>query len=346
MGPVLGPVVGGYLGEAVSWRYIMVLITCLTGAMLIAQAIYVPETYAPVLLRHRARELEKHSGKVHISKLDHMQGPKSVWETLKVAMSRPWVLLFKEPIVLILSIYMAIIYGTLYMMFAAFPIVFQQGRGWSQGQSGLAFFGTAVGMAFALVYMFWENRRFNRVAAAFPQGRAPPEARLIPTMAAAVFLPIGLFWFAWTNGPEMHWIVCIIGSSFFGVGNIMLNLGCVNYLVDSYVIYTASVMAANAMLRSVLGATFPLFTGLMYKKLGLHWASSIPAFLALLCMPFPFVFYKYGPQIRARCKYAVEAQKALDEILESSGDVEHITELDVIEEESRIGLEKSTTKDL
>jgi hypothetical protein len=99
-------------------------------------------------------------------------------------------------------------------------------------------------------------------------------------------------------------------------------------------------MAANAMLRSVLGATFPLFTGLMYQKLGLHWASSIPAFLALLCMPFPFVFYKYGPQIRARCRYAIEARKALDEILESSGDVGHITELDVVEEEEKIGLEK------
>lgn len=42
----------------------------------------------------------------------------------------------------------------------------------------------------------------------------------------------------------------------------------------------------------------------MYNKLGIHWASMIPAFLALACIPFPFVLYKYGPAIRARCKYA------------------------------------------
>jgi hypothetical protein len=33
---------------------------------------------------------------------------------------------------------MAIVYGTLYMMFAAFPIVYQQSRGWNQGERNLA----------------------------------------------------------------------------------------------------------------------------------------------------------------------------------------------------------------
>lgn len=45
----------------------------------------------------------------------------------------------------------------------------------------------------------------------------------------------------------------------------------------------------------------------MYAALGIHWASSIPAFLALACVPFPFIFYKYGPAIRVRCKFAAEA---------------------------------------
>lgn len=45
----------------------------------------------------------------------------------------------------------------------------------------------------------------------------------------------------------------------------------------------------------------------MYENLGLNWAASIPAFLSLLCVPMPFVFWKYGPAIRERCKYAKEA---------------------------------------
>jgi hypothetical protein len=52
----------------------------------------------------------------------------------------------------------------------------------------------------------------------------------------------------------------------------------------------------------------------MYNNLGIHWASSIPAFLALMCVPFPFLFYKYGRSIRLRCKFASEAAKELEEM--------------------------------
>jgi hypothetical protein len=164
-------------------------------------------------------------------------------------------------------------------------------------------------------------------------------------MIAAVATPIGLFMFAWTNGKTMPWILPVIGSGIFGFGNVLLSLGCVNYLIDAYVIYAASVMAANAIIRSLLGATFPLFTATMYKHLGIHWASSIPAFLALSCMPFPFIFAKYGAEIRSKCKYAAEAQKALDEMLKTSGDGdgENITDLELLEEEAKLELEKRTT---
>lgn len=48
--------------------------------------------------------------------------------TNQVTIARPWVLLFFEPIVLILSIYASIVDGTLYLNFTAFPIVFEQER--------------------------------------------------------------------------------------------------------------------------------------------------------------------------------------------------------------------------
>jgi hypothetical protein len=80
-----------------------------------------------------------------------------------------------------------------------------------------------------------------------------------------------------------------------------------NYLIDAYTIFAASVLAANSVLRSLFGFAFPLFTTQMYRNLGIHWASSIPAFLALVCVPFPFLFYKYGAEIRKRCKFAAES---------------------------------------
>ena len=78
------------------------------------------------------------------------------------------------------------------------------------------------------------------------------------------------------------------------------------------VVYAASVLAANSVLRSLFGTTFPLFTTRMYEKLGNQWASSIPAFLVLGCLPFPFLFHNYGPRIRSKCKFASEAAKVLE----------------------------------
>lgn len=73
----------------------------------------------------------------------------------------------------------------------------------------------------------------------------------------------------------------------------------------------------NLGIGSLFGAAFPLFTAQMYASLGIHWAASVPAFLALACIPFPLIFFKYGPRIRAKCKFAAEAAKLLEELREN-----------------------------
>ncbi|TFB04787.1 hypothetical protein CCMA1212_002927 [Trichoderma ghanense] len=314
LGPALGPIAGGFLGESKGWRWVEGLIAIFTGVVWIASSLAYPETYAPVLLRQRAAALSKKTGKVYISKLEEGQPPKTIGNQLRVSLLRPWLLLIKEPIVLLISLYMAIIYGTLYMCFAAFPIVFQQGRGWSPGIGGLAFVGIAIGMTLSTVGSVFDNNRYIRAAAKSPDGNAPAEARLPPAILGSILIPIGLFWFAWTNGPSVHWIVSIIGTIFFASGIVLVFLSLMNYIVDAYVIFAASALAASSVLRSLFGAAFPLFTSYMYKDLGIHWASSIPAFLALACVPFPFLFWKYGAKIRARCQYAAEAAEVLARI--------------------------------
>ena len=203
-----------------------------TGTLWIACSLLIPETYAPILLRRRAEKLSAMTGKVYASKMDAGHPRKTVGQQFAVALSRPWILLFREPIVLLSSIYMAVIYGTLYLCFAAFPIVFQRGRGWSPGIGGLAFLGVAVGMMIAIAYSAYDNGRYQREAEAHG-GVAPPEARLPPAIIGSVLLPIGLFWFAWTNGTDIHWVVSIIGSGFFAAGLVMVFLSLMNYLIDS-----------------------------------------------------------------------------------------------------------------
>lgn len=170
-------------------------------------------------------------------------------------------------------------------------------------------------------YNIWNNKRYAKLSDQH-QGYAPPESRLPLCMAGAVTAPVGLIWFAWTNSPSIHWMVSIAAGVPFGFALVVIFQGINNFLVDSYVIYAASVLAGTAVVRSVLAAVFPLFTGRMYQQLGIHWASTIPAILALVFAPFPFLLYKYGPLIRARCKYSAEAVAFMKQLQGQSQPVE------------------------
>ncbi|KAM5438220.1 MFS siderochrome iron transporter 1 [Microsporum canis] len=317
LGPVLGPVIGGFLGESAGWRWVEGLLAIFSGTVWIIGSIFLPETYPPVLLRKRAQRLSKLTGKVYASRMDIEQGKLSIGQAFQTALMRPWILLFCEPIVFLLSIYMAIVYGTLYMLFSAFPVVYQQYRGWTPGIGGLAFLGVLGGILIAMVVNLLDSRRYAKVSQEY-KGFAPPEERLPVAIIGGIAIPIGLFWFAWTNGPQIHWIVSIIASAPFGFGMVLVFLSLMNYLIDAYTIYAASVLAANSVLRSLFGAAFPLFTRYMYQNLGIHWASTIPAFLALACVPFPFLFYKYGADIRKRCKFAGEADAFMQKIIQAN----------------------------
>lgn len=309
LGPVLGPVMGGFISENVGWRWVQGVCTIFIGVIGILGVIFIPETYGPVLLQKRARHLTKMNGKIYISVLEKSQGTKKPSEVFTRALFRPWIFLFLEPIVLIASIYMAIIYGTVYMFMGAMPIVYNEDRDWSEGIGGLSFLGIAVGVIFGLICAIWDNN--TRYTKLILTKSATAESRLPPAIIGAVALPIGMFAFAWTNYPSIHWSVSIILSAPFGFGCVLVLLPIINYLIDSYTIYAASVLAAAAIFRSIVGAVFPLFTTQMYHNLGIHWLSSIPAFMTLICVPFPLIMYRYGMQVRMKCKYSFEAAETM-----------------------------------
>ncbi|KAE8364519.1 major facilitator superfamily domain-containing protein [Aspergillus caelatus] len=190
-----------------------------------------------VLLRRRAVMLSMKTGKLYVTSVDHRNPPGSLAERFQVSTTRPLHLLSKEPIVVVLALYMSFLYGTTYLLLAALPIVFQRVRGWSPGMGGLAFVPIAIGMLFATAFMVFINRQYTRKFRASETGQLPPEARLPSGKVGAALIPIGLFLFAWANDPSIHWAVCMVGTAFFGFGNICVTLALVNYLVDSCSIF-------------------------------------------------------------------------------------------------------------
>lgn len=213
MGPTLGPFIGGYLGEDEGWRWVssmsqllkmrtnnfqvMGLMGIIAGAFWLLGIFLVPETYGPLILKNRAQVLSEKTGKCYISEYDHAGKADPPAVVLKKALVRPWLLLFVEPIVLILSIYTAIVYGTLYMLFGAYPVVFQLERGWSAGKGGLAFLGVAVGMFSAVPTVSLINLWYMKITKAAKGGVVPPEYRLPGSMIGGICVPVGMFWFAW-----------------------------------------------------------------------------------------------------------------------------------------------------
>jgi hypothetical protein len=97
---------------------------------------------------------------------------------------------------------MAIIYGTVFLFMGAMPIVYNQDRGWSEGISGLAFMGIAVGIILGVLYVIYDNnRRYMKLSLS---KTATPESRLPPAIVGAIAFPVGMFAFAWTNYPSIH----------------------------------------------------------------------------------------------------------------------------------------------
>ncbi|WWD18216.1 hypothetical protein CI109_102666 [Kwoniella shandongensis] len=314
LGPSLGPITGGFLGLTQGWRWIEGFLCIFCGVLLLLVIVACPETYAPVLLRQRAAKLSKVTGKVYRFRADAKR-PLQPIQMFKMSLIRPWKFLFLEPIVLIMSLYTALIYGILYLFFAAYPIIFQRGHHWNTGIGGLAFLGVLVGTILSVILsVFVSNPQYVRTAKR-KGGRADPEDRLPPAMWGGALIVIGLAGTAATDGPDIHWIAPIIFGVPFGCGIIVVFLSVLGYLVDSYTIYAASVLAANSVLRSLFGAAFPLFTTQMFGAIGVHWGVALPGFLSLACIPATWVFYKYGAKIRAKCKYSADAEKQMAMIM-------------------------------
>ncbi|KAH4609912.1 hypothetical protein HBI38_123860 [Parastagonospora nodorum] len=303
-GPVLGPLVGGFAVQAKGWTWTIWELMWLSGFCLIFLFFFLPETSSPNIMYRRAKRLRRVTGDDRFTCEPELASEKmGAKDIVLMTLVKPITLNFTEPIVFLLNLYIALIYGLLYIWFESFPLVFEGIYGFSLGIEGVAFLGILVGTLigaaclFAWLY-FYQEKQFD------DDGNIAPEKRLIPAMVGCFFVPICLFWFGWASRSDVHWIVPIIGTSFFGIAAFTLFNAVLPYLSDAYPDSVASVLAGNDLMRSAFGAGFPLFATAMYKRLGINWASSLLAFLGIAFIPIPFVLYKFGKRIRNKSKLA------------------------------------------
>ncbi|CAL9728008.1 polyamine transporter 1 [Monosporozyma unispora] len=303
VGPILSPVMGSYIAQRTTWRWLEYVVGCFAGAVFAGVIFFFPETHHPSILVQKARQMRKdtHNWGIHAA---HENVELSIKEIAEKTITRPLIMLATEPSLLIITIYNSFVYGILYLMLEAYPIVFVYGYGFTENGE-LPYIALIIGMIFCAAFIWYcDSDYLNRVNKA---GKLVPEARLYPMIVSGIVFPIGILWFCWTGyyPHKIHWICPTIAGSFIGFGLMGIFLPCLNYIIESYLLVAASAVAANTFLRSAFGAVFPLFAGYMFRGMGIGWAGLLLGLFAAAMIPVPFIFLKYGAQIRRKSKYGL-----------------------------------------
>lgn len=298
IGPVMAPIIAGFAAQYLAWPWVFWILAIMNGVIAIYGYALYEETYAPVLLKRKANRLKKETGNENLHTVFELQ-EESFWTKIRVAVTRPIKMLFTHPVIFGLGLFMAFMYGFMYLLLVTFPDLWTEKYHYSVGISGLMYLGLGVGFCLGLV-VFTPLIQYSYLKLIERNGGvAKPEFRLILISPVTVLMAIGLFWYGWSAQATIHWVMPCIGTGFFGFGLVPM-FQCIQlYLIDMNPRYSASAVGAAAVFRSSFGFSFPLFGREMYDKMGYGWANSMCGILCLvLGVPFPLIIFFYGERLR------------------------------------------------
>ena len=300
LGPTLGPLFGGLIVQDLGWHWVFWILTIVCSVNTIAGFFFLTETYAPVILEARKRSHEDEASKSSSGKEYRTTNQDDRPFRIKIAhsMIRPLRILFTQPIVITMAIYQAIIFGTVYSLYTNFEAIFGVRYNFNTTQVGLVYLGPGLGFLIAVWFLVPRiDTIFNHLTEK-NNGEAQPEYRLPLANIGAVFVPLSLFWLAWTVEYRVHFAVPVLSTLFFGIGMVTIMNTVQNYYIDAFSAYAASAIAAGQLFRSIVGGLAPLGAAALFEKLGYGWGISVFGFLALGLSPAPTLFYYYGAHLR------------------------------------------------
>jgi DHA1 family multidrug resistance protein-like MFS transporter len=191
-GPFIAPFTGGFIVTGtLGWRWTLYFPAILSLVNGLISLVFLRETHAPRLLVKKAVSIRLHT---------HNNRARAPLETLEIDtkellqkyFSRPLYMLFTEPVILLVSIYMSFVYGLVYCLLGAYPLVFQGTYNMGQGVGGLPFLGLAIGQLFACTFIIWVHSRYTKDV---KNNKSPViEQRLFPALLGAPVFSIGIFW--------------------------------------------------------------------------------------------------------------------------------------------------------
>ncbi|KAI8673462.1 MFS domain-containing protein [Fusarium keratoplasticum] len=312
-GPILSPIISGFAGPSIGWRWVFWIALIVAGVTLILIA-FLPETYGPILLSRRARKIRREDPASRAIAPRDLEST-DLRQLLTVVLTRPLRMLIFEPIVTTTCAYLSLVYTIFYMSFQAFPIIFQDVYGLSPGVTGLAYLPIFGGAAVTLpIFWAWDNALARATARDAPWVQREEYRRLPLACLGGPLFVISLFWLGWSAREGVSFIAPMLAGIPFGMGFMLIFMAMLNYLTDAYEIFAASANAAASTCRSLFAVVLPLATTPMFRRLEIPGACSLLGGLSALMCIIPFVFIWKGPSIRARSRFCIALRERKEEM--------------------------------
>ncbi|KAF5562240.1 multidrug resistant protein [Fusarium phyllophilum] len=303
LGPAVGPIAAGYLTQHLNWRWIFWVVSIADAVVQILAFLFLQETYPPKILKVKVRKLRKSTGN-RLLHTEFEQRDRSFVSLLLTNLKRPFKMLFTQPAIQITALYRAYLYGLMYLVFASFPMVWEQQYNQEPGRASLNYVSLGIGFVIGLQVSGPLIDKVYAMLKTWYNHPGRPEFRVPLMFPTALVTPAGLILYGVSAHLKLHWIIPNVGTAIFAAG-LILSFQCAQtYIIDSYERYAASATGAAAFVRTMAGFSFPLFAPAMYERLGIAWGNGLLAGTAMLiCLVAPIVLWRHGEWIRRKSPY-------------------------------------------
>ncbi|GFF22015.1 uncharacterized transporter C36.01c [Aspergillus udagawae] len=302
LGTVGAPIYAGFIDETLGWRWIEGIQGLANVPLAIIIALCLRETRGSVTLAKRAKILRQQTGDDRYVTQKDLEAP-GLKQMLHNSSVKAIHMLVTEPVVLAFGLWISFAWFLTFLFLSVIPITFEEKKGWSEGLAGLPYIALCIGTTLGFALNFLQIRKYRSIVAD-PAREATAEARLYGAMLGSMWLPIGLFIYSFTQYKELHWIGPVIALVLITIGIFFIFESCYSFTSDCYGENSSSAIAGQGFMRNTLGAVSPLFASQFFHNVGSQYAGLLLAVVATLLTLIPFVFYWYGPRLRARSKLA------------------------------------------
>lgn len=310
-GLAVGPAIGGLIADSriVGWRWVEWSTLVLSGAVLLLVLLFQPETYAPTL-----REWQTAAATVKIASADgeifsagiienteQVSGFQRFKAKIGPALYRPVQLSYSEPIIIMISVYLSVLYIIIFTFLPGYTFIFTNTYGFSPAERGLSFFGLGVGFLLALATTIPITLQSRKIIQR--TGKLSPESRLWFAMIGVPTIPVGLFWMAWTTRASISCWSAIAASALLGFGILCVFISSYQYIIYTYEQLAASGLVFVTFTRYLVAGGMVEVGIPMYENLGVAWALTLLGILSAVLIPIPFSLFYWGPRIRQWSKH-------------------------------------------